>query len=147
MTAELVVMSTQWTKRRPQSVVTSASSPLAIVRPLIIASGLAAVPESPLRARQSTPEGLLSFTTGWAVMEIPQRRVEFGKKGSQPSLLFSGMLKTDLGMALVGPAATVGLFLAAGAACPESAENLRAASASMTQRKNEVFMGCWRILS
>src|SRR6185437_13777964 len=122
MIAELVVMSTQWTRRRPQSVVTSASSPLAMVRPLIIASGLEGAPERPLSERQSAPEGLFSFTTGWAATEIPHRRVELGKKGSQPSFLLSGMVKTDFGTALVG-AETAALLFAAGAARPESTEN------------------------
>src|ERR1700748_2745658 len=104
MTAELVVMSTQWTSNRPQSVTISASSPRDMVRPLTIAKGLDGVPDRPFKVRQSMP-ATFGFATTGTTSVLAQSRWEVGKNGSHPSVLLAGLVKTDLGIELVAGAA------------------------------------------
>ena len=71
------------------------------MRPFTMANGFAGVPDKPFRARQSVPVGLLGFDAVSADSEGAHSRLEFGKNGSQPSLLLVGTVKTDCGTALL----------------------------------------------
>ena len=102
-----------------------------------MASGFEGTPDRPFKVRQSVPVDLLGFDADEADSAGAHSRVELGKNGSHPSALLAGMAKTDWGTELLDVAVSV-----AGAASTATGQNCRASVAIVTQKQNEVFMGC-----